>query len=127
MGNYTIFLVFENPRRGRQARNLRTKVSEFLDLNRLLNRYFPKLDLGCPWLLSRLSHKAFCRLLSSLFLLSKFTCCYYCSLVVAVVIINFNLYFAYLNLAMIFIGVYSISLSINFYKTKSVNANFLEE
>ena len=47
--------------------------------------------------------------------------------VVVVVIINFNLYFAYLNLAMIFIGVYSISLSINFYKTKSVNASFLEE
>ena len=32
MGNYTIFLVFENPRRGRQARNFTTNVPKILDL-----------------------------------------------------------------------------------------------
>ena len=32
MGYYTIFWMFENPRRGRQVRN----------------RYFPKIDVGCP-------------------------------------------------------------------------------
>ena len=28
MGNYTIFYIFENPRRGRQARNFTMKCSE---------------------------------------------------------------------------------------------------
>ena len=32
MGNYTIFEMFENPRRGRQARNFTTNVPEMLDL-----------------------------------------------------------------------------------------------
>ena len=32
MGNYTIFLMFENPRRGRQARNFTTNVPKILDL-----------------------------------------------------------------------------------------------
>ena len=31
MGNYTIFQMFENPRRGRQARNF-TNVPKILDL-----------------------------------------------------------------------------------------------
>ena len=31
MGNYTILGGFENPRRGRQARNFTTTVSKFLD------------------------------------------------------------------------------------------------
>ena len=32
MGNYTIFQMFENPRRGRQARNCTTNVSKIVDL-----------------------------------------------------------------------------------------------
>ena len=32
MGNYTIFYMFENPRRGRQARNFTTNVAKILDL-----------------------------------------------------------------------------------------------
>ena len=32
MGNYTIFYMFENPRRDRQARNFTTKVAKILDL-----------------------------------------------------------------------------------------------
>ena len=32
MGNYNIFEMFENPRRGRQARNLTTNVPKILDL-----------------------------------------------------------------------------------------------
>jgi len=31
MGNYTMFLMFENPRRGRQARNFTTNVPKILD------------------------------------------------------------------------------------------------
>ena len=32
MGNYTIFKMFENPRRGRQARNFTTNAPKILDL-----------------------------------------------------------------------------------------------
>ena len=32
MGNYLNFLVFEKPRRGRQARNFTTNVPKILDL-----------------------------------------------------------------------------------------------
>ena len=32
MGNYTIFYLLENPRRGRQARNFTTNVAKILDL-----------------------------------------------------------------------------------------------
>ena len=32
MDNYTIFYMFENPRKGRQARNFTTNVSKILDL-----------------------------------------------------------------------------------------------
>ena len=48
MGNYTIFKMFKNHRRGRQARNFTINVPEILDLNCLPNRYFPKIDVGCP-------------------------------------------------------------------------------
>ena len=55
MGNYTTFGGCENPRRGRQARNLTTNVPKILDLesNRLQNRYFPK-NFG--WVLLFLLH-----------------------------------------------------------------------
>ena len=48
MGNYTIFQMFENPRRGRKARNFTTNVPKILDLKSSPNRYFPKIDVGCP-------------------------------------------------------------------------------
>jgi len=51
MGNYTFFQMFENLKRGRQARNFTTNVPKILWIsNRLPNRYFPKIDVGCPWL-----------------------------------------------------------------------------
>ena len=49
MGNYTIFYMFENPRRGRQARNLTTNVSKILDLKSSPEQMFlRKLSLGAP-------------------------------------------------------------------------------
>ena len=39
MGNYTIFWTFENPRRGRQARNFTQNVPKILEL---------KFTLGAP-------------------------------------------------------------------------------
>ena len=50
MGNYTIFWMFENPRRDGQAINFTTNVPKILDLKlRFPNRYFPKVDVGCLW------------------------------------------------------------------------------
>ena len=46
MGNYTIFGGFENPRRGRQARNLTTNVSKILDLKSSSEQIFFK---NCRW------------------------------------------------------------------------------
>ena len=50
MGNYTIFLMFENPTReaGKQE-ILQQMFRKFYISNRLPNRYFPKIDVGCPW------------------------------------------------------------------------------
>ena len=42
--------MFENPRRGRQARNFTTNVPKILDLKWIPNRYFPKIDVGCAWI-----------------------------------------------------------------------------
>ena len=42
MGNYTIFEGFENPRRGRQARNLTTNVTKILDLKSSSEQIFFK-------------------------------------------------------------------------------------
>ena len=46
MGNYTIFNMFENPRRGRQARNLTTNVPKILDLKSSSEQIFSK---NCRW------------------------------------------------------------------------------
>ena len=46
MGNYTIFRGFENPRRGRQARNLTTNVPKILDLKLSSEQIFSK---NCRW------------------------------------------------------------------------------
>ena len=49
MGNYTIFLKFENSRRGRQARNLSENDPKILDLESSSEQIiFRKLLLGAP-------------------------------------------------------------------------------
>ena len=49
MGNYTIFLKFENPRRGRQARNFSENDPKILDLKSSSEQIiFRKLSLGTP-------------------------------------------------------------------------------
>ena len=46
MGNYTIFKMFENPRRGRQARNFTTNVATILDLKSSSKQIFSE---NCRW------------------------------------------------------------------------------
>jgi len=46
MGNYPILLMFENPRRGRQARNLTTNVPKILDLKSSSEQIFSE---NCRW------------------------------------------------------------------------------
>ena len=49
MGNYTIFLKFENPRKDRQARNLSENDPKILDLKSSSEQIiFRKLSLGAP-------------------------------------------------------------------------------
>ena len=49
MGNYTIFLKFENPKRGRKARNFSENDPKFLDLKSSSEQIiFRKLSLGAP-------------------------------------------------------------------------------
>ena len=46
MGNYTNFLVSENPRRGGQARNFTTNVPKILDLKSSSEQIFSE---NCIW------------------------------------------------------------------------------
>ena len=49
MGNYTILWMFENPRRGRQARNFTTNAPKILDLKSSSEQIFSrKWPLGAP-------------------------------------------------------------------------------
>ena len=49
MGNYTTFLMFENPRRGKQARNFTENDPKILDLKSSSEQIiFRKLSLGAP-------------------------------------------------------------------------------
>ena len=49
MGNYTMFQMFENPMRGRQARNFTTNVLKILVLKSSSEQIFSrKLPLGAP-------------------------------------------------------------------------------
>ena len=49
MDNSTIFLNVENPRRGRQARNLSETDPKILDLKSSSEQIiFPKIVVGCP-------------------------------------------------------------------------------
>ena len=53
MGNYTIFWMFENPRKDKQAINFTTKVPKILDLKSFSEQIFSrKLSLGAPNILS---------------------------------------------------------------------------
>ena len=53
MGNYTTFLMFENPRRGRQARNFTENDPKILDLKSSSEQIiFRTLSLGAPVRLS---------------------------------------------------------------------------
>ena len=48
--------MFENLRRGGQARNFTTNVPKILDFKSSSpNRYFPKIDVGCPCIFLRMS------------------------------------------------------------------------
>ena len=46
MGNYTIFQLFENPRRGRQARNFGKNVPKIVDLKSSSEQIFSE---TCRW------------------------------------------------------------------------------
>ena len=51
MGSYTIFSMFENPRRGRQARNYTTNVPKTVNLKSSSEQIFSDdvgLTLGAP-------------------------------------------------------------------------------
>ena len=49
MGKYTIFYLFDNPRRGMQARSFTTNVPKILDLKSSSEQIFSrKLSLGAP-------------------------------------------------------------------------------
>ena len=49
MDKYTIFYMFENPRRGMHARNFTTNVPKILDLKSSSEQIFSrKLSLGAP-------------------------------------------------------------------------------
>ena len=57
MGNYTVFQMFENPRRGRQARDFTTNVPKILDLKSSSEQIFSrKLPLGAP-VFRHISHR----------------------------------------------------------------------
>ena len=58
MGNYTILYMFENPRRGRQARNFTTNAPKILDLKSSSEQIFSrKLPLGAPEILIFIYYK----------------------------------------------------------------------
>ena len=58
MGSYTIFEGFENPRKGRPARNLITNVPKILDFKLSSEQiFFRKLSLGAPELSQLISEE----------------------------------------------------------------------
>ena len=48
MGNYTIFWMFENPRRGRQAENFTTNIPKILDLKSFSEQIFSDNERWVP-------------------------------------------------------------------------------
>ena len=72
MGTYTIFLMFENPRRNRQARNFTENDPKILDLKSSSEQIiFRKLSLGAPDQ-SRLARSLFFPRLGSFVLVMNF-------------------------------------------------------
>ena len=68
MGNYTILYMFENPRRGRQARNFTTNAPKILVLKSSSEQTFSrKLPLGAPDTSSRMANRLFSNVLTNLF------------------------------------------------------------
>ena len=59
MGNYTNFGGFENPRRGRQARNLKTNVPKILDLKSSSEQIFSKICRWVPLTLTDLDYSRY--------------------------------------------------------------------
>ena len=55
MGNYTNFLVFENPRGGEQAINFTTNVPKILDLKSSSEQIFSE---NCRWVPLNLDHSS---------------------------------------------------------------------
>ena len=77
MGNYTIFKMFENPRRGRQARNFTTNVPKILDLKSFSEEIFSE---NWRWVPLSLALADFCvglSVISSLFLCDFTNTCHY--------------------------------------------------
>ena len=50
MGNYTIFRCSKIPGEAGKQEILQQMFRKFYISNLLPNRYFPKIDVGCPWL-----------------------------------------------------------------------------
>ena len=73
MGNYTIFGGCENPRRGRQARNLTTNVPKILDLKSSSEQIFSN---SCSWVLLFLLHLFATVLLRTLALFGHEACAF---------------------------------------------------
>ena len=47
MSNYTIFQMFENPRRGRKAKNFTTNVPKIINLKSSSEQIFPEIHERC--------------------------------------------------------------------------------
>ena len=57
MGNYTILQVFENPRRGRQARDFTTNVPKILDLKSSSEKIFSENSRWVPLLTAQIADR----------------------------------------------------------------------
>ena len=55
MGNYTILQMFENPRRGRQARDFTTNVPKILDLKSSSEKIFSENSRWVPLLTAQIA------------------------------------------------------------------------
>ena len=61
MGNFTIFQMFENPRRGRHARNFTTNVPKILDLESSSEQIFSENWRWVPLFRRGFSRQSFCK------------------------------------------------------------------
>ena len=64
MGNYPVFQIFEILGEAGKQEILQQMFRKFQISNRLPNRYFPKIVVGCPWMNSKCFHATiFCLLI----------------------------------------------------------------